>query len=316
MPTFADMFAGIGGFRLGLEKVGCKCVFSCEIDPVAKRVYKENFKDIPFDDVRKVQKDDLPDFDILCAGFPCQPFSISGLRKGFKDNKNGNLFYEIIRIAKLKNPKILFLENVKNYARHDKGKTFKTTVNLIEEIGYTPFYKIINSKYYGVAQNRERFFIVAIRKDIDKTFEFPEPEDYPIITLEDILEEHADEKLFYKGNDVTILKEDIKHKIHKPYQIAYVRHGRQGERIYSVKGTSITISFSTGGVFPKTGGYWTKQGIRKLTVNECKKLFGFPNEFSFDNVSYNRAIALLGNSVVVNVIEAIGKKIIKDILTR
>jgi len=311
--SFVDLFAGIGGFRIALEKLGGTCVFSCEIEEGARRVYYDNFDDLPFKDIREVDERKLPNFDILCAGFPCQPFSISGLRRGFSDRKNGDLYFHILRIINAKKPKVVFLENVKHFARHNSGKTLKTAVKLLEEQGYVVFYKVLNSKFFGLAQSRERLFIVAFRKDCEagKYFSFPSPSKYPIIVVEDILDDNPPEHLFYCGNDVKIIKPDILRKVHAPYQIAYVGKGRQGERIYSIKGTSITISHSTGGTFPKTGGYWTKEGIRKLSVSECKRLFGFPENFNLSSVGESKAISLLGNSVPINVVEAVGKKILE-----
>jgi len=311
--SFVDLFAGIGGFRIALEKLGGACVFSCEIEEKARQVYYDNFNELPFKDIREVDEKQLPDFDILCAGFPCQPFSISGLRRGFTDKKNGDLYFHILRIISAKKPKVVFLENVKHFARHNGGKTLKIAVRLLEEQGYIVFYKILNSKFFGLAQSRERLFITAFRKDCEagRYFSFPSPSKYPITVVEDILDKNPPEHLFYRRNDVKIIKPDIPYKVHAPYQIAYVGKGRQGERIYSIKGTSITISHSTGGTFPKTGGYWTKEGIRKLSVSECKRLFGFPEDFDLSSVSESKAIALLGNSVPINVVEAIGKKILE-----
>lgn len=311
--SFIDLFAGIGGFRIALEKLGGTCVFSCEIEEGARRVYYDNFGELPFKDVREIDERKLPDFDILCAGFPCQPFSISGLKKGFSDRKNGDLYFHILRIVNAKKPKVVFLENVKHFARHNGGETLKTAIKLLEEAGYVVFYKTLNSKFFGLAQSRERLFMVAFRKDCEagKYFSFPLPSKYPIVVVEDILDSNPPEHLFYRGDDVKIIKPDILCKVHTPYQIAYVRKGRQGERIYSVKGTSITISHSTGGTFPKTGGYWTKEGIRRLSVAECKRLFGFPENFNLFAVSESKAIALLGNSVPINTVEAIGRKILE-----
>jgi len=315
MFSFVDLFAGIGGFRLALEKLGGKCVFSCEIDKHAKKVYIENFKEEPAGDIRIIEPKNIPDFDILCAGFPCQPFSLSGKKLGFKDPINGDLFFHLLKIIAYKKPKIVFLENVKHLLNHNKGETFKVLKSHLEELNYKVFYRVLNAKDYGLAQHRERLFIVAIRKDFGwyAEFKFPSPL-RKIIVVEDILENENNipENFYFKELDKVIyIREDLDRKIHKPYQIAYINKGRQGERIYSIKGTSITISHSSGGVFPRTGGYKTPNGIRKLTVTECKRLFGFPDNFTFTNISYNKAIALLGNSVPINIVEAIGKEILK-----
>ena len=314
---FIDLFAGIGGFRIAGERMGGECVFSCEIEKNAQKVYKENFGEEPYPDITKINPRDLPDFDVLFAGFPCQPFSIAGKRKGFEDERNGNLFFYIRDIADIKRPPVLVLENVRNFLTHDNGNTFATVKKLLEKLDYNVYADVLNSKYFNLAQSRERVFIVAIHKDISYKYSFEKikskaKRSNEIVVLEDVLDSDPDEKLFYFGDYITI-KEDIDYKVQKPYQIAYVRKGRQGERIYSVKGTSITVSHSTGGVFPKTGAYKTKEGIRRLTVNEVKKIFGFPDSYKLDDVSYSRAMSLLGNSVAVNVVEAAIQPIFEEI---
>ena len=171
--------------------------------------------------------------------------------------------------------------------------------------------KILNSKFFGVAQNRERLFIVGIHKDYKNPFSFPNGANKKVF-LKDILEKEVDETLFYKGS-YKLDKQDIEKNIFRPYRIGFVRKGRQGERIYSIKGLSITISHSTGGIFSKTGGYLTPLGIRKLSIEEVKKLFAFPANFSFETVNYNKAISLLGNSVVISVVEAVLKNTLEAI---
>ena len=308
---FVDLFSGIGGFRLAGESLGGKCVFSCEIDRTAQDVYYKNFGDIPYPDIRKLSEFDIPDFDILFAGFPCQPFSIAGLKAGFGDLRNGDLFFHIVRILRYKQPKAFILENVKNFISVNGGEDLSIAVNTLNSIGYKVYFSILNSKYFGVAQNRERLFIVGIHKDFKEDFHFPKGSKDNFLVLENILdsEKNIPVELLYNGNFQRV-KSDLRGKVFKPYKIGIVNKGRQGERIYSIKGLSITISHSTGGVFSKTGGYLTPQGVRKLTVNEVKKLFSFPEDFNFDDVSYSKAISLLGNSVVVNVVKAILQNII------
>jgi DNA (cytosine-5)-methyltransferase 1 len=166
---FVDLFAGIGGFRIAAEELGGDCVFSCEIEKNAKKVYKDNFKDEPYPDITKINPEDIPDFDILFAGFPCQPFSVAGKRKGFEDEKNGNLFFYIRDIVEVKRPPVLVLENVRNFLTHDSGNTFITVKRLLEELDYNVYADILNSKFFNLAQSRERVFIVAIHKDYDFT---------------------------------------------------------------------------------------------------------------------------------------------------
>ncbi len=314
---FVDLFAGIGGFRIAAEELGGECVFSCEIEKNAKKVYRDNFKDEPYSDITKINPREISDFDILFAGFPCQPFSIAGKRKGFEDEKNGNLFFYIRDIVEVKRPPVLVLENVRNFLTHDSGNTFITVKKLLEELDYNVYADILNSKFFNLAQSRERVFIVAIHKDYDFTYDFKKlkedaKKNCNVVVLEDIIEKEVDATLFYDG-DYEIIKKETNERVHGPYQIAKVKKGRQGERIYSVKGTSVTISHSTGGVFSKTGAYKTPEGIRKLTVNEVKKLFGFPDSYEIKDVSYNKAISLFGNSVPVNVVKAVINPIFKNI---
>jgi len=171
--TFIDLFAGLGGFRLALESCGAKCIYSSEWDKYAQEVYKMNFKDTPNGDITKVNEKTIPEHDILCAGFPCQAFSVAGFKKGFDDIR-GTLFFDIVRIAKYHKPKVIFCENVKNLVTHDNGKTFKRITEILKKIGYKVYSEVINSKNFGVPQNRERVYIVAFRKNINSSnFIFP-----------------------------------------------------------------------------------------------------------------------------------------------
>ena len=172
---FIDLFCGLGGFRLALESYGAKCVFSSDIDKHVSETYRDNFGDYPLSDITKVDERDIPKHDILCAGFPCQAFSISGKQKGFEDTR-GTLFREVVRIAKYHQPELLLLENVKNLEKHDNGRTFKVIKENIENIGYNMYSKVINASRYGVPQSRERIYMVCIRKDVDnKNYKFPLP---------------------------------------------------------------------------------------------------------------------------------------------
>src|SRR5699024_3344706 len=171
--TYIDLFAGIGGFHTAMEKFGAKCVYASEMDKHAAITYFNNYGIKPDGDITLVDAEEIPDHDILCAGFPCQPFSISGNRKGFEDTR-GTLFFDIARIVKEKQPKLLFMENVKNFATHDKGTTLETVTATLQELGYTLYHKVLNASHFGLPQNRERIYMVAIRKDIDNyTFKFP-----------------------------------------------------------------------------------------------------------------------------------------------
>ena len=176
--TFIDLFAGIGGFRMALQNLGGKCVFSSEKDKFAKKTYETNFGEIPFGDITKIHEQNVPEHDVLCAGFPCQAFSIAGKRKGFKDETRGTLFFDIARIIEAKKPKAFFLENVKGLTNHDKGRTLKTILKVLrDDLNYfVPEPRIMNAKDFGVPQNRERIFIIGFRKDLEiNDFKYPAP---------------------------------------------------------------------------------------------------------------------------------------------
>lgn len=161
--SFIDLFAGIGGIRMGVQNVGGKCVFSSEINEKAAKVYEANFKESPLSDVTQIEAKSLPDFDLLCAGFPCQPFSISGKKKGFEDTR-GTLFFDICRIIDEKRPKVVLLENVKHLIHHNKGQTLKIILQNLQNLGYEVSFKLLNAKDFGVPQNRERIIIIASQK--------------------------------------------------------------------------------------------------------------------------------------------------------
>lgn len=305
---FIDLFAGIGGFRIALEKNGAKCVFSSEWDKQAQITYKENFGEIPEGDITKISESDIPKHNILCGGFPCQAFSISGKQKGFKDAR-GTLFFDIARIAKHHKPEVLFLENVKNLTKHYHGNTLKIILRILDEIGYDVYYKVLVASHYGVPQARERIYIVAFRKDLEiGCFKFPEPT-YEKIYVKDILEndeitkEHIINRTdikFWEKNETPVLK---------PIQIGQINNGGQGERIYSVNGHAITLSAYGGGAAGKTGAYLVNGKIRKLSPRECARVQGYPEWFKIP-VTKSQAYKQFGNSVAVPVVESIFKQIL------
>ncbi|CCG55507.1 DNA-cytosine methyltransferase [Brachyspira pilosicoli WesB] len=311
--TFIDLFAGLGGFRIALESLGAKCVYSNEWDKFAKEVYYNNFGDIPDDDITKVDERLIPDHDILCAGFPCQSFSISGKQKGFDDDR-GNLFFDIVRIIKYKKSKIIFMENVKNLVSHNNGKTLLTIKNEIQKLGYSFYYKVLNATDYGIPQKRERIYIVCFRNDLNiKNFKFPEPIEL-IKHLEDLLlEDNQIPQNFYVNRDDIIIKniEDNEYS-NKSIKLGIVNKGGQGERIYSTKGVAITLSAYGGGIFSKTGGYLIDGKYRKLMPRECARIMGYPDDFKIiDNK--NQAYKQFGNSVVIDVLQYIAIQIAKHI---
>lgn len=302
---FIDLFAGLGGFRLALESLGARCVYSNEWDIPAQDIYYKNFGDIPEGDITKVDEKTIPDHDILCAGFPCQAFSISGKQRGFDDSR-GTLFFDVARIVKEKKPKIVFMENVKNFATHDGGKTLAIVKNTMEELGYTFNQRVLNSVDYGIPQKRERIYMVCFRNDIPtKDFTFPKA-----IKLEKHVEDYLledtslTENLYVSRPD--IYYNDLQDNVYsnKSIRLGIVNKGGQGERIYSTKGIAITFSAYGGGVFAKTGGYLVNGRPRKLHPRECARLMGYPDSYKISSKS-NQAYRQFGNSVVIDVLQYI-----------
>lgn len=307
--TFIDLFAGLGGFRLALESLGAKCVYSNEWDIPAQEVYKANFGETPEGDITKVDEKTIPDHDIICAGFPCQAFSISGKRRGFEDSR-GTLFFDVARIVKEKKPKVVFMENVRNFAAHDGGRTIEVVKNTMEELGYSFNYKVLSATDYGVPQKRERVYMVCFRNDLGVTdFEYPEPfkltkhvEDFLLKDDEEVEKLYVDRPDTYYNDTVDDTYSD------KTIRLGIVNKGGQGERIYSTKGIAITFSAYGGGVFAKTGGYLVNGRPRKLHPRECARLMGFPDSYI---MSKNRlqAYKQFGNSVVVDVLQYVAMEI-------
>lgn len=299
-----DLFSGIGGFHLALSSFGAEVVFASEWDKDASNVYTKNFGLVPQGDITKIDEKTIPDHDILCAGFPCQAFSISGNQKGFADSR-GTLFFDVARIAKEKQPKILFLENVKNLEVHDNGNTISVIKNTLDSIGYDVYSKVLDSAEYGCPQSRKRIYIVCFRKDMGITnFLFPTPTQKHKYVKDIVCSEDID-KYIINRDDIVINKDDstIDCKT-KPIRIGIVNKGGQGERIYSPKGKGITLSAYGGGAGAKTGLYRINGKIRKLSPRECARMQGFPDSFKIadrDTVAYKQ----FGNSVVVDVLQQI-----------
>ena len=312
--TFIDLFAGLGGFRIALESLGAKCVYSNEWDEHVQKVYNNNFGDMPEGDITKVDENTIPSHDILCAGFPCQAFSISGKQRGFEDNR-GTLFFDVLRIVKAKKPKIVFMENVKNFATHDEGRTLEIVKTTMEELGYTFNQRVLNAVDYAVPQKRERIYMVCFRNDLNiKEFEFPKPikltkhvENYLLKDEELVKDLYVDRPdAFFNG------KKDDKYSNKTSIRLGIVNKGGQGERIYSTKGIAITLSANGGGIFAKTGGYLINGKIRKLHPRECARLMGYPDSYKICD-SMNQAYKQFGNSVVIDVLQLIAQQIGKSI---
>ena len=319
--TFIDLFAGLGGFRLALESLGASCVYSSEWDKQAQKVYQENFGERPNGDITKVDEKTIPDHDICCAGFPCQAFSISGKMRGFEDSR-GTLFFDVARIVKEKKPKVVFMENVRNFARHDGGRTIKVVQNTMEGLGYAFYWKVLSALDYGVPQKRERVYMVCFRKDCfcgaegasagascEINFEFPKP--IPLARhVEDFLLPESDETLALCDERYPMVFNPKKKEKYssKAIKLAIVNKGGQGERVYSTKGIAVTLSAYGGGVFAKTGGYLVNGKPRRLHPRECARLMGYPDSYKISKRP-NQAYKQFGNSVVVDVLQFIALQI-------
>jgi DNA (cytosine-5)-methyltransferase 1 len=302
---FIDLFAGLGGFRLALESYGAECVYSSEWDKEAQIVYKSNFGEKPDGDITKVDEKSIPNHDILCAGFPCQAFSISGKQRGFEDSR-GTLFFDVARIVKEKKPKIVFMENVKNFASHDNGNTLSVVKQTMIGLGYDFYYKVLNAMDYGIPQKRERIYMVCFRKDL-KVNDFCFPEAFKLETfVEDLLidENKIPASLYVDRKDMHYSQNEIKENLNKTIRIGTVNKGGQGERIYSTKGIAITLSANGGGVFAKTGGYLVNGKPRRLHPRECARLMGYPDTYKMSKKN-NQAYKQFGNSVVIDVLQYI-----------
>lgn len=287
--TFIDLFAGIGGFHIAMHNLGGKCVFASEMDIHARKTYEHNFKRISpklfkngmfNDDIRNFNPNDLPDFDILCAGFPCQPFSQAGYKRGFEDNHNserGNLFFNIAEILEEKKPKAFFLENVRGIVSHDKGKTFKVIRNILEiELGYSFYYKVVKASDYGLPQLRPRAFMIGFRDEgFMKGFTFPKQKPLKL-TMSDVWEGECSREIGFT-----------------------LRVGGRGSKIHDRRNWD---------------AYLVDGIVKQLTPKEGKRMQGFPEEYEFP-VSKTQAIKQLGNSVAIDAIQEVGKQMLKHLKT-
>lgn len=318
---FIDLFCGVGGIRLGMESQGFKCVFSSDINKECRNVYNANFGELPAGDITQIDATDIPDHDILCAGFPCQPFSISGKQKGFADVR-GTLFFDICRILAEKKPSVVLLENVKHLVHHDGGHTLTVILDKLTELGYTVSWCILNAADFGVPQNRERTIIVGTRQgtfnfdlvervprqrlldflDTDGAFEYLEPAEY---TLLENPKQQESGLIFAGYRNKATRKAGV-----RPGTEHLSRAHKQPNRIYSAEGTHPTLAAQE-----TSGRYFIltpEQRVRKLTLNECWKIMGFPANF-IKSTSKSEQYKQLGNSVCVPMIEAVATEIRKQI---
>jgi DNA (cytosine-5)-methyltransferase 1 len=338
---FIDLFAGIGGFRMGFEKAGFTCVFSSEVNQRCREVYRKNYQESPFGDIREINADALPYFDVLVAGFPCQPFSICGKKQGFEDTR-GTLFFEICRIVAAKQPKVVVLENVKHLIHHDRGNTLAVILQSLKNLNYHVTYQLLNAKNFGVPQNRERIIIIATKAHPFDFSRFGEQEPPP---LREFLDPHITPKFgglggqkeeelsaefeFLEKQEYTL----IEHPKKQPSGLIFVgyrnkstwktgvrpntehlsRVHRQPNRIYSIDGIHPTLpSQETSGRFfiyiPEINR------VRKMTIRECYRIMGFPEDFKLDS-NLGESYKQIGNSVCVPMVEAIAQEIVKQSLT-
>lgn len=309
---FIDLFAGIGGFRLALQNIGGKCVYTSEWDKAAKKTYRENFGEIPFGDITKEStKNYIPkEFDVLCAGFPCQAFSIAGNRKGFADTR-GTLFFDVEQIIEKHRPKVVFLENVKNLVSHDSGKTLNVIIEVLEEkLKYKVFKKVLNSMTHAnIPQNRERIFIVAFDpKQVPNFQDFKFPEKIKLTkTIHDILEKGKKEDRYYYPKDHQYYPELKKTMTSKDtvyqWRRVYVRENKSNVC------PTLTANMGTGG--HNVPLIKDNYGIRKLTPRECFTFQGYPQNYVLPNLANGRLYMQAGNSVTTTLIERIANQITK-----
>lgn len=294
---FIDLFAGIGGIRLGFESVGGKCVFSSEWDKDACKTYYANFKETPYGDITQITSKQIPDFDILLGGFPCQPFSIIGDKEGFNHETQGTLFFEIERIIKDKQPEAFMLENVRNLTAHDNGKTFKVIINHLENLDYTVYAKVLNALDYGVPQKRERIIIVGFKNPV--RFTFPDPINEKK-KLSDILEDEStlDTKYWVKNS----IKEARNYKMKKEISRPFISHENVG-------GNVTPHHFSCALRAGASSNYILINNERRPTERELLRLQGFPDDFKIV-VSYSAIKKQTGNSVAIPVIKAVAKSMV------
>lgn len=299
--SFIDLFAGIGGIRLGFESVGGHCVFSSEFDEDACKTYEANFGEYPSGDITKIDAAEIPDFDILLGGFPCQAFSIIGKKEGFSNETCGTLFFDIERILKEKRPSAFMLENVRNLVAHDNGNTFKIIRSHLEALGYHVYAKVLNALDYGVPQKRERIIIVGFIDDV--MFEFPKPvPEEKRLTLEDILEKDVDKKYYVKDRIRDSRLERLKDR---NYPRPYISHE-------NMAGSITPHPYSSALRAGASANYILVNDERRPTEREMLRIQGFPDSYKIV-LSYGKVKHQCGNSVAVPVIKAVAKEMIASL---
>ncbi|MCL2071492.1 MAG: DNA (cytosine-5-)-methyltransferase [Oscillospiraceae bacterium] len=319
--TFVDLFCGIGGIRLGMERAGFECVLSCDINSECRKTYSENFGEYPLGDIKDISEKAIPNYDVLCAGFPCQPFSASGKQKGFNDHR-GTLFFDICRIIEETQPKVVLLENVKNLIYHDGKRTLTVILEKLRELGYTPEWRLLNAVDFGVPQNRERIIIIASK---NKNFDFNMVNTKKRTVLADFLDKKGNFE-FLTPDEYTLIENPVTQKKsglrfvgyrNKNIRKAGVRPGtehlsrvhRQTNRIHSVNGSIPTLTSQE-----TSGRYFIMlpdKRVRKLTLDECFRIMGFPETFKRLS-AHTEQYKQMGNSVCVPMITAVADSIAKQ----
>jgi DNA (cytosine-5)-methyltransferase 1 len=315
--TYVDLFCGLGAFHSAFDSVSTeqkkyKCVFACDIDENVRKLYKANYGMEPAGDINGVDISKMPAFDVLCAGFPCQPYSISGNKNGFEDEKRGNLFFSILKIVDGKTPNTIILENVKNLHTIHGGAVFATIKSELEKRGYFVCYKIINSKFYHCPQARQRIFIVGQKS---RPYEFLADPSNEITAVSTILDKSETRFLDYSSKyrleavgpvGGEVVREDSCRMLYKVIHKTSGKGGRQGERVYSIDSCGPTICASSGGPGAKTGLYYIDNKVRRLNAKEGLKMFGYDDAYNWTNiVKEEDMLFYLGNSIVVNVAKAV-----------
>ena len=296
---FIDLFAGIGGIRIPFEELGGECVFTSEWDQPCQVTYQANFNEIPYGDITKIKPNEIPAFDILLAGFPCQPFSQAGFKRGFEDTR-GTLFFDIAKIIEYHKPKVVFLENVKRLRSHDSGNTLKVIKSTLEELGYSVSFDVFNAKDFGVPQNRERIYIIALRGEADFSFPIPPKNETKV---GDILEKNPDPKY------------TISDKLWSGHQRRKKEHREKGNGFgYGLFNANSPYTNTISARYYKDGSEilieQKNKNPRKLTPREAARLQGFPESFVIP-VSDMQAYKQFGNAVAVPVVRAIAIQIFK-----
>lgn len=320
--SFIDLFAGIGGFRIPLQEEGGKCIFSSEFNTAAQQVYNANYGEYPYGDITKIPVEAIPEHDVLTAGFPCQPFSISGKMKGFEDTR-GTLIYNVFKIIEKRQPRVVFLENVKHLVYHDHGRTLATILAGLNHLGYKTSHAVLNASNFGVPQNRERLIIIGHKK---KEFDFSKLQATPAPPLKTILENGTETSFEYLDEPYTLIESPTRQLSglifagyrNKNIRKAGVRPGtehlsrvhKQPNRIYSIEGIHPALPSQE-----TSGRFWIYDGnrVRKLTIKECYRLMGFPENFIRAS-SITEQYKQIGNSVCIPMIREIIRQIKMQLL--